>query len=178
MLRNTETRYGLVARFFHWSVAVLFIGLIGLGWYMVGLTYYDPLYHDTLEWHKALGMIVLALVVLRLAWLAVPPRPRPAPTLTPFERIASRATHDILRLAMVLIPVSGYVISTSAGDPISIFGWASIPALVTVSETWREIAIDVHYYTAYGAAALLVLHIAGALKHRFVDKDDVMGRML
>lgn len=178
MLRNTDTRYGLIARLFHWSIAALFIGLIGLGWYMVGLTYYDPLYHDSLEWHKALGVVTLVLVAARLVWMVVPPRPRPVPTLTRFERIASKATHDLLLLALVVIPVSGYLISTAAGDPVYVFGWVSVPALVAVSDTWRDIAIAVHFYAAYGAAALALLHIAGALKHRLIDKDEVMGRML
>lgn len=178
MLRNTATRYGLVARGFHWSIAVLFIGLIGLGWYMVGLSYYDPLYHDSLSWHRAIGLIVALLVVGRLAWMLVGPRPDPAATLTRFERIASRATHDLLRLAMVVLPVTGYLVSTSDGDAVSVFGLLEVPALIELSTGATDIAGTIHYYTAYGSAALIVLHVAGALKHRFLDKDDVLGRML
>lgn len=178
MLRNTETRYGLVARFFHWSIAVLFIGMIGLGWYMVGLTYYDPLYHDTLHWHRSIGVIIGVLVVGRLLWMLAGPQPAPAASLTLHEEVLSRLIHWVLRLAMVVLPVSGYLVSTSDGDPVSVFGLFSVPVLVVLSKDATEVVDAVHFYAAYGSAALIVLHVAGALKHRFLDRDEVMGRML
>ena len=68
MLRNTESRYGVVAKLLHWSVAALTLGLIWLGWYMVDLTYYDAWYNDSLAWHKALGIVALALGATKIAW--------------------------------------------------------------------------------------------------------------
>ena len=66
MLRNTESRYGVATRLLHWSVAALILGLVWLGWYMVGLTYYDAWYNDSLVWHKALGIVALALGALNI----------------------------------------------------------------------------------------------------------------
>ena len=178
MMHDKEDRYGLIARLFHWSTAVLIFGLIGLGWYMVGLSYYDPLYHDSLSWHKALGMILLLLVILRLAWTFATPRPRPSPDLSMTEEIASAIVHAALRVALVVIPVSGYLMSTAAGDPVSVFGWFDIPALVSIPDGWRDVVNGVHVFAAYGTGAVALLHAAAALKHRFVDKDGVLGRML
>ncbi|EKV29467.1 Cytochrome B561 [Caenispirillum salinarum AK4] len=177
-LRNSEDRYGLVAKLFHWIIAVLIIGLIGLGWYMVGLTYYDPLYHDSLSWHRSLGLIVLALVVARLGWMLADRRPRPPLSLTRFDMIASRTVHLVLVALMVVMPVSGYLISTEAGDPVPVFGLFSVPAVIEVSDTLRDLATEVHFYTVYGAAALVALHTLAALKHHFIDRDDVLRRMV
>lgn len=177
-LRNSEFGYGAVAKLFHWLVAVLIIGLIWLGWYMVGLTYYDPWYHDSLSWHRSLGLLVLALVVLRLAWMLVDAGPRPALSLTRFDRVASKLTHWLLLLLMVVMPVSGYLISTAAGDPVPVFGLFSIPAVVPVSDDLRELATDVHFYAVYTAAALVAVHILAALKHHLIDRDDVLRRMI
>lgn len=178
MLHNTEDRYGLVARLFHWTIGLAIIALIALGWYMVGLTYYDPLYHDTLDWHRSLGLIVFALVVARLVWTAFQRKPTPSAALTPVERVTSRIVHVALLVLMVVMPVSGYVISTSAGDAVSVFGLVAVPAVAKISDGLRETAVAVHFYTVYGAAALIVLHAAGALKHHVVDRDDTLRRMI
>jgi cytochrome b561 len=178
MLRNTENGYGLIAKLFHWVMAVLIIGLIALGWYMVGLTYYDPLYHDTLTWHRSLGVIVMVLIVVRLGWMLVDRRSKASASLTPFEAIASRIVHGVLIVLMVVMPVSGYLISTEAGDPVSVFGLVSVPAVIDVSDQLRDLATAIHYYSVYGAAILVALHAVAALKHHLVDRDETLRRMI
>ena len=79
---------------------------------------------------------------------------------------------------MVAGPLTGYVISTSAGDGIAIFGWFEVPAVLPKSEALRDAAVELHYYLAYGTAALVLLHVTAALKHQFVDRDDILSRML
>lgn len=178
MLRNTETSYGLIAKLFHWIMAALIIGLIGLGWYMVQLTYYDWFYHGSLSLHRSVGLIVLALAVLRLAWMLVDRRPRPPLSLTTFDMIASRTVHAVLIVLMVVMPVSGYLISTEAGDPVPVFGLVNMPAVIDVSDQLREIATDVHFYSVYATAGLVVLHTLAALKHHLVDRDETLRRMI
>jgi cytochrome b561 len=78
---------------------------------------------------------------------------------------------------MLLIPATGYIISTSAGDGISMFGWFEVPALLPAGETVRDIAIELHYWLAYGTAALVVIHAAAAVKHQFIDRDGTLRRM-
>lgn len=177
-LRNTTQAYGVITRILHWVVALLIVGLIGLGWWMVGLSYYDRWYHDALEWHKALGMIVLVLGSAKVAWFLASPRVAFAEGLAAYERVAARVVQGLFLLLMVLIPVTGYLISTSAGDGISMFGWLEVPALVSKNDAVRDTAIAVHYYAAYGAAGLVILHAGAALKRQFIDRDGTLRRML
>ena len=178
MWRNTEERYGLVTKGLHWAVAVLIIGLIWLGWYMVDLTYYDRWYNASLSAHKALGMLVLALGTMKLVWTVVDRSPAYAATIKPWERKAATAMHHTLLLMMLVIPVTGYLISTSEGDPVSFFGWFDIPAVVVAGERLRDVAIEAHFYLAYLTCALVVIHLLAALKHQFVDRDGTLTRML
>lgn len=177
-LKNSAQRYGAVAKSLHWTGALLMIGLIALGWYMVGLTYYDPWYYDALAWHRVLGVLVLVLGSVQLLWIAYSKPPDFAPTLKPWERAAARVTHTLLFMAMLAIPLTGYLISTSAGDPVPVFGWFAIPAFFSISETGRNIAIALHYYLAYGTAFLILVHGLAALKHQFIDKDGTLSKML
>ena len=177
-LKSTKEAYGLVSKLTHWLIALLIIGLIWLGWYMVDLSYYDRWQNFSLTAHRALGMVVLALAVFKICWVVRSESPALPVSLKRWERAAASATHHTLYLAMLFIPLTGYLISTSNGDPIPFFGWFDIPALFTVSEGVRNLAIEAHYYSAYAVAAIVVLHVAAALKHQFVDKDGTLGRML
>ena len=79
---------------------------------------------------------------------------------------------------MLLIPVTGYLISTSAGKPIQLFNWFALPAVIDVDEELRDLAITVHYYLAYATLFLVLGHAGAALKHHFINKDDTLKRML
>lgn len=177
-LRNTNERYGAITKLLHWSIAMLIIGLIWLGWYMVDLTYYDKWYNASLTAHRALGMLVLLLAALKIAWIVLSRPPPFVATIKPWERVAAKATHHTLYLAMLLIPVTGYIISTSEGDAIPFFDWFEIPALFSAGERLRDLAIEIHYYAAYGVAFLVLLHAGAALKHQFLDRDGTLKRML
>lgn len=177
-LRNTKERFGVLSKTLHWLVAALIIGLIVLGWYMVGLTYYDRWYNTSLQLHKALGMLVLVLGFAKIVWAHSNTSPDPAPTIKPWELKSARAMHHTLYTMMVLIPLTGYVISTSAGDPISMFGMFDIPALLPRSDTLRDFAIELHFYASYATAALVSLHTLAALKHEFIDRDGTLRKML
>lgn len=171
-------RYDLVARLLHWAIAVLILGLVGLGWWMVDLSYYERWYNRSLEWHKALGILVLELALLNIAW-NLARRPPPLPGSIPrWQRIAAHAVHGVLFLLMLGIPLTGYLISTSAGAPVSFFGLYEVPALFDGGTRVRDIAIDLHYWMSYGALALVAMHAGAALKHQFIDKDGTLRRML
>jgi cytochrome b561 len=86
--------------------------------------------------------------------------------------------HSLLLSMPVALPITGYFISTSAGQPIDIFGWFEIPSIVVINNTARDVAIDLHYYFGYGTGLLACLHVAAALKHHFIDRDETLIRML
>ncbi|MGE0485886.1 MAG: cytochrome b [Gammaproteobacteria bacterium] len=175
---NSANRYGVVTKSLHWLTALLILGLIWLGWYMVDLSYFDRWYTESLTWHRVLGLLVFALGVATLAWRLVSPSPPSVPTLKPWERALGTAMHHLLFLMVFAIPVSGYLVSTSAGKSIDVFGWFVVPALVDVDSTLRDIAIEVHYYLAYSTAALVTMHAGAALKHQFFDRDGTLARMI
>ncbi len=177
MLKNTLTRFGLISRLLHWLIALGIIGLIWLGWWMVGLSYYDAWYHDSLELHKALGLVVLLLAFVKIGWRFGNPRPLPAEGMKPWERMASHAMHLVLFALMLVVPVTGYAITTSAGQGVSMFGLLEIPALLPKSDATRDLAIAVHYYFAYAGIALVLGHAGAALKHHLIDRDDTLRRM-
>ena len=178
MLKNSTLRYGIIAKLLHWSIALLIIGLIWLGWYMVDLTYYDVWYYDSLFYHKALGILVLALAALKILWALGNRSPDHAATIPAWQVASARTVHKLLYLLMVLIPVTGYIISTSAGDAIEFFAGVEIPVLLAPNETLRDWAITGHYYLAYGVGGVALLHALAALKHQFIDRDGTLRKML
>lgn len=179
LFRNTRERFGAVTRFLHWAIALLILFLIWLGWYMVNLTYYDKWYNASLHWHRALGLLVLALALLKIGWqLWSPPPHAAAGTLKPWERRAATAMHVLLVLMMLLIPITGYLISTSAGKSVPLVAGIEVPALFDVGKELRDLAIDVHFWLAYATAFLAAGHAGAALKHQFVDQDGTLARML
>ncbi len=178
LIKNSSARFGLLTKLFHWSIAILILGLIWLGWYMVELTYYDKWYKDALDYHKSLGVLVLVLALMKIGWQCYTPAPAPLPGLKPWERIGAKSMHYIFFAMMMLIPLSGYLISTSAGKPIEMFNWFDIPAIMDVDEKLREWAITVHFYLAYATLFLVIGHGGAAIKHQFIDKDGTLRRML
>ncbi len=178
MWRNGSHRYGLVSISFHWAIALAFVALVGLGAWMVGLSYYDPWYNDSLALHKAIGIVALALAVSKFGWRFADPRPGLAPDLKPHERAGATVMHGCLNALIVLVPVTGYVISTSEGAGIDMFGLFELPAVLGMTEALRDLAIELHYYLAYAGIALVAVHAGAALKHHFIDKGSTLKRML
>ena len=145
---------------------------------MTELDYYHPLQMSALEWHRVLGMAALALGFARVGWRAAARReyPPPLPELRSWEIGASRAAHWILLALLLIVPATGYMISTSSGAGVSVFGWFEIPALFAMKES-RDLFEAAHWWSAYGMTALAALHMGAALKHHFADKNDSLRRM-
>ncbi len=175
---NDAESYGLVNKLLHWLIAALIIALLVIGWLMVDLGYYDPWYHDSLSWHKSLGIIVAIVVALKLIWRLNSAPPQFQKSLSVIEKSTARSVHWLLLTGMIVIPISGFLISTSEGAAIGVFNWFSVPAFIVVSESNRDFAINIHYYFAYGALGLIIVHTTAALKHQFIDHKDTLKRML
>lgn len=178
MLRNTDAGYGLVSKLLHWLIAFGVIGLIWLGWWMVGLSYYSMWYHRAPELHKAIGIVVLAAAVLKIVWHRVSSPPALQGELKSWEKAAARAAHFVLLSSAVAIPITGYIVTTSAGEGVSFFGLFEVPALIAKNEPLRELAIDVHYYLSYALIAVIAAHAGAALKHQIMDGHGTLRRMI
>ena len=176
--KNSATHYGLVSKFLHWVIALSILGLIGLGWYMVDLTYFDQWYNQSLALHKAIGMVVLGLALVFFGWKLVSPSPPHQALGAVWQQRAATAMHIILMILMVVIPATGYLISTSAGKPITLFGLMDIPALFEKNKDLRDLAINLHFYLGYGMGLLALGHAGAAIKHQLIDRDGTLARMM
>lgn len=178
MLVNQANKYGVVQITLHWLIAVTIFGLFGLGLWMVDLTYYSSWYRTAPDLHRSIGVIVVSLMVLRLLWRLANPKVEPIATHKNWERKLAHLTHGLMYLLMLLLAVSGYMITTAKGQPLNVFDWFSIPAISFDIEYQEDIAGDLHEIFAWSLIGLATLHIVGALKHHFVDRDNTLKRML
>ena len=175
---NDPAGFGLVSVLVHWVVAVLVLGLFGLGLWMVDLTYYDPWYQRGPWWHKGLGALLLLLVLARLAWRTLDPPPSPLPGHAPWEVLLARIVHRLFHVLLLLLALSGYLMVTAAGDGLEVFDWFVVPATFHGIDGQEDLAGDLHRWLAWATLGLAVLHAGGALKHHFIDRDATLRRIL
>jgi len=175
-LRNTQDKYGLIAMLLHWGMAVLIIGLFALGTYMVELDYYDPWYKKAPDLHRSIGVIVAGLMIFRLGWRLSNVHPR-APGVAWEHRIATWL-HRLFYVLIAVIVVSGYLITTADGQPVSVFTWFKIPATISGFENQEDIAGEIHEWLTTTLIVLVILHTLAALKHHFINHDLTLRRML
>ncbi len=174
--RNTAVSYGWVAKSLHWSMGVLMIGMLALGYYMNGLES-TPFKFDLYWWHKSFGTLVLMLVAVRLAWKAANPHVAPVP-MPRWQVMAARAVHFSLYVLMFAMPLSGLVMSSAFGFPVSFFGLFTLPSLISPDKELGSLAAELHEIGMYALFALISLHVAAALKHHFLEHDGTLRRML
>lgn len=169
-------RYDTLAIVLHWTMALLILLTMGVGFWMSDLKP-SP---DTIKiynWHKWFGLSVLALAVVRLIWRATH-RPPPLPAHTPrWQRLAASGGHWGLYGLMLAMPLTGWLQNSASGFPLSWFGLFKVPALIARDRQAFEFWQDVHEMLAITLAALIALHLAAALKHHFVDRDGLLWRM-
>ena len=181
MLANSADRYGLVSRFLHWVMALLILAMIGIGAYMTDLAREDPLRAQLYSMHKAVGVTLLGLAVIRILWILVSRPPVMPAALQRWEVVLAKSTVGLLYLLMLATPIAGYLMSNTGGKPISYFGLFELPVLMGENHDLHEALEEVHEILAFSILVLVILHVAGAIKHRFMDKDpsaDVLKRML
>jgi cytochrome b561 len=159
-------------------VAGVVVGLFALGLWMVELTYYDDWYRTAPAIHKAVGVLLFIVILLRLGWRLLGPQPEPPDNHKPFERRAAAIAHVLLYLLLFAVMLSGYLISTADGRPIDVFGLFRLPALISDLPDQADIAGKVHLYLAISLVSLAGIHALAALKHHFVDRDRTLLRML
>ena len=171
------THYTPVAKALHWLIALLLFGLLALGFYMQDL----PLSPQKLQlyaWHKWAGVTVFLLVLVRLAW-RVTHRPPPLPEHMPrVMQLAAHAGHVLLYALMIAIPLSGWLMSSAKGFQTVWFGVLPIPDLLGKDKELGDLLQTIHMVLNLTFVAVIAGHIGAALKHHFIDKDDILTRML
>jgi len=176
-LVNTKNSYGFITIFLHWLMAILMIGLLILGIYMVN----QPISLTKLKlygWHKEWGMLALLLFFVRLIWRLANQTPALPATLPAWQKIAAYGAHFSFYFLMLFIPLAGWFLTSTAGLPVSFFGLFVLPDLISPNESQRFIFTFIHKWLSYGLIALIFVHITAALKHHFINRDDILKRII
>mgnify|MGYP001810780026 CR=1 FL=1 len=176
-LRNTRNGYGALARALHWWMAALMIGLIGLGLFMTAQPDGDPKW-ALYDLHKSLGVLAFSLLLIRIVWRRITPPPPLPISMNGLEAFAAHAGHLLLSAAMVALPLTGYLDSAFGGYHISVFGLFDIPMLFEKNKTLFDLTVQAHRWIGWSLGLLVLAHAGAALKHHFIQRDDVLLRML
>src|SRR3954451_6870826 len=170
--------YGLVARAVHWTVALLAVVVVALGWAMTGAPRSADSRELLLSLHRSVGLLILALMVFRVLWRLTHPPP-PLPTGFPrIEAVAAHADHALLYVVFLVMPLTGLLNAAAAGHPVRVFGLFAIPPLLRENSILAQVVIATHLVGQFAVYALVAVHVAAALMHRFVRRNRILDRML
>ncbi len=172
----SDSHYSRTAVALHWSMAGLVLAALFMGWTMTELAI-SPQRVKLYNYHKWVGVTVLALAVVRVLWRLTHKAP-PLPSMARWQQIAAHAGHGLLYVLLFAVPMAGWIYSNASGYPVRYLGKLPLPDLV---ERNRELAatwLDVHVVLATALAALVAVHVLAALQHQFIARDNTLRRML
>jgi cytochrome b561 len=185
MLKSSSTpevptrmaRYSAVAQGLHWITVLVIFTTLPLAWVAVHMAKDAPNRDLYFTEHKSFGLIALALIIARLVWRAVRPPPSLPPWLEKWEIGLAHATHFFLYAIFIVMPVSGFILSSAGGHPVSFFGLFTLPQMPKNKEV-AEIANGIHMWGQYAVYLFLAAHILGVIWHVAYRRDGYLERML
>lgn len=169
-------KYNLGLRIIHWLMAVFIIGMLCSGFYMKSLPISNEIKFNIYAIHKACGITILGLDIIRIFFRVFTRVPSFSANFSQFVINASKAVHFCLYFLMMLVPLSGYVMSSASGREIKYF--FHIPLLINENKELADAANELHSMFAYFIVSFITLHILGALKHVFIDKQNIFKRII
>jgi cytochrome b561 len=175
--KNTNHAWGAIAKSFHWLVAAMILGQLVLG-RVADKSALSPAKLDLFVWHKSLGVTILLLAVLRLAWRLVNPPPRTPAGIPRFATLLAKSGHTVLYLLMFAVPLSGWWVSDSSRVPFKAFWIIPMPDFLPVDRSMQELAGQIHGLLISVLLAVVLVHTAAALRHHFVLRNETLIRML
>ena len=174
--RNTTRSWGSLSKAFHWLIVLLIISQWVIAERADELKGLAKL--EALALHKSFGMTILMLAVLRLAWRLMNPTPELTTETKPWERVLAKISHLLLYALIFAMPLTGWMMSSAKNYPVSWFKLFQFPDLVAPAEQTFHQMHDLHHLLFNVLVGVAVLHAVGALKHHFIDRNDVLKRML
>lgn len=176
-IRNTRDEWGSVSKLLHWAVLAMVLAMAYLGLTMGDLPN-GPGKAATYALHKSIGLTLLAVMLLRLAWRLWAGAPAPVAGTPRWQAHVARLTHWGLYALLLAMPLSGWILNSAAGAPLQWFGLVSVPALGGQDEGLREIAEEAHELLFWTLVALALVHVAAAVYHHLFARDATLLRML
>jgi cytochrome b561 len=175
--RNTTRSWGALSKALHWIVVILIV----VQFFIAARAYSLPRGPALIEawgWHKSIGMTVFMLAVVRLVWRWMNPVPDLTAETRPWERTLAKLSHVLLYALIFSLPLTGLLMSQAKNFPVSWFHLLQWPDLVAPDRALSESMESAHKILVKALVGVALLHIAGALKHHIIDKNDVLKRML
>ena len=172
-----NSSYSAVAKLLHWAMAALIGGLLVLGFVMTDMSL-SPEKLQYYAWHKWAGVSVFVLVWLRLIWRVLNPPPAYPSSMSPALQRLAHLGHMVLYGLMIVIPLSGWLLSSAKGVQTVWFGVLPLPDLVEKDKQLGQLLHEMHETLNFMLMTLLIGHVGAALKHHWIDKDDILKRML
>lgn len=175
--RNTRDNFGIVAKLFHWVIALLVLIMLAAG---ISFNYLPKGgFTSTLMFiHKSTGVTILGLMILRLLWRWINPYPQFPDTMWTIEKMAARTVHFLFFIVLIAMPISGILMSLYAGYSVPFWGITTIHfASITKNKALSGLFFNWHGYLAWTIGILIVIHTLAALKHHYYDKDNILKRM-
>jgi cytochrome b561 len=169
--------YSATAIALHWIAALAILGNLAFGLYMADLPL-SPAKLRYYSWHKWAGVTIFLLSAVRLLWRLAHPAPALPSAMAAWQRTVANASHHVFYLLFFAVPLSGWLFSSAAGFQTVYFGVLPLPDLLGKNKEVADIVKLVHSSASYTLAALVVVHVAAALKHHVADRDEVLARML
>jgi cytochrome b561 len=168
--------YSGFAKFLHWLIALCVIAIIPVG---IAMPNFEGPWGDALyNLHKSLGVLILVLMIVRVAYRLRHGAPPPEPSLEPWHRAASNTVHTLLYVLLVVQPILGYLANSAYGATTTFFGFFEIPPIIGKNEPLYGRLALIHRSLGFGIALLVLMHVGAALHHYFLRRDRVLHRML
>lgn len=174
--RNASDSWGSVAKILHWLIA---LGVLTAA-VVAKVSEELSSSRDRYEWmvsHKSLGLTLLALMLIRVAWRMSNPSPDLPASMPRWQRLAARLTHWGLYLVLLWMPITGWLAHSASGLPLKWFNWFKVPGLVGKDKALKGLAENLHEWGFWLLIALFIVHVAAALKHHFIERDDTLRKM-
>lgn len=171
-------RYTRTAVLLHWLIALLIVFAFAIGLSMTAIEGITPAKLKYYSWHKWVGVTVLGLACLRLLWRLTHRAPPYPDSMPRWQQSAAHGLHGLLYLLIFAVPLSGYFYTLASGVPVVYLGVLPLPEVIGPHPEWKQSLKLLHYVLNMTLLAAVVLHIAAALKHLFIDRDGMFKRML
>ena len=177
MSQKTDSNsYHPVSKIIHWVTALIVLALLSVGYIMTDMDF-SPFKLNIYMMHKSFGLLVLALVIVRIVWRIIVPPPKSLDSHACWEKFLAKIVHFLLYFGLITMPLSGWLMSSAGEFPVNFFGIFEMPSLSSKDASLFKLTKEIHELGAVSLLVAIGLHFLGAAKHHFIDSDETVKRM-